>query len=186
MFFKYAYDSESVSLILLEIIDKTPSQLLVKTKKWKLPVCVDDEFTKDISLFFKGNQQQLDLYLTKFFDLKFRFVFYGFLPGFPYLSGLPIDMAIVRKSIPNNSTLKGSVAIGGDQVGIYPQNSPGGWHVIGNCPVSIIDFSSADLSLINPGDQVRFYKISKPEYQDVMEAIRTNSEHQYLKTLIDD
>lgn len=186
LFFKSSYDKESIVVNLLKIIDKTPYKLSVKTRKWKLPVCVDDEFTKDISSFFKGNQQKIDWYLTKFFDLQFRFVFYGFLPGFPYLSGLPANMAIARKSTPNNLTPKGSVAIGGNQVGIYPQNSPGGWHVIGNCPFPIIEFYSADQSSIIPGDQVQFYKISKPEYVKVLEALKTNSKHTYLKTNKDD
>jgi len=82
--------------------------------------------------------------------------FMGFLPGFLYLSGLDDRLFVPRKTTPNLHIKKGSVAIGGYQTGIYPQNSPGGWYVIGHTDFSVIDFYKPPYTTLNPGDQVRF------------------------------
>jgi UPF0271 protein len=76
--------------------------------------------------------------------------FLGFLPGFPYLGGLNPRLHLPRLSRPTAKVVAGSVAIGGQQTGIYPQDSPGGWHVIGHT-----DFKLWPTQL-SPGDIIRF------------------------------
>lgn len=78
----------------------------------------------------------------------------GFLPGFPYLLGLPENLHFPRKSSPSLRLKPGSVAIGGAQTGIYPFESPGGWHVVGH--TSSILFSKPDSFLLSPGDTIKF------------------------------
>lgn len=80
----------------------------------------------------------------------------GFLPGFPYLGELPESLILPRKSVPAPRVAAGSVAIAGKQTGIYPCESPGGWHVIGQTPLQIFDLNSAELTLLQPGDRVKF------------------------------
>ena len=63
--------------------------------------------------------------------LTFRVAQFGFLPGFVYLTGLPDQLHVPRKATPAKYVAAGSVAIGGKYVGIYPTDSPGGWHVVG-------------------------------------------------------
>lgn len=95
-------------------------------------------------------------------------------------------MAIPRKATPSRLTLRGSVAIGGDQVGIYPQDSPGGWNVVGNCPVPLMDFTKNPPNPIEPADRIQFFKISTAEYAEVVTALEKNTDHPYLKPFAHD
>ncbi len=82
--------------------------------------------------------------------------FLGFLPGFPYLGGLPPRLATPRKDTPALRVPAGSVAIGGDQAGIYPLASPGGWWVIGRTPLPLCRFDGDPPALLRAGDRVIF------------------------------
>ncbi len=85
--------------------------------------------------------------------------FLGFLAGFPYLSGLPPELAAPRLPTPRTLVPAGSVAIAGGQTGIYPVASPGGWRLIGRTPLRLFDPAAAPPTLLRPGDQVRFVPI---------------------------
>ena len=85
--------------------------------------------------------------------------FLGFSPGFPYLGGMPAEIATPRLAVPRRHTPVGSVAIGGDHTGIYPVASPGGWRVIGRTPLEIFRPERAPITLIQMGDHVRFVPI---------------------------
>lgn len=82
----------------------------------------------------------------------------GFMPGFPYLSGLDPALALPRLATPR-SVPAGSVAIGGAQTGIYPRASQGGWRILGRTPLCLFDPLRESPSLLQPGDQVRFVAI---------------------------
>lgn len=82
--------------------------------------------------------------------------FLGFAPGFPYLLGLPEALFCPRKKTPRLFVKKGSVAIGGSQTGIYPEDSPGGWQIIGKTDLELFDVSKPDPALLSPGDQILF------------------------------
>ena len=89
----------------------------------------------------------------------------GFLPGFMYLGGLDYTLHIPRKKEPRIRVPKGSVAIGGEQTGIYPQQSPGGWNILGNTPINLFDKSKDIPCFAKPGDKVKFFQISEDEYK---------------------
>ena len=80
----------------------------------------------------------------------------GFAPGFPYLLGLDPALALPRLATPRTSVPAGSVGIGGNQTGIYPRESPGGWRLVGRTPLTLFDPSRAEPALLAPGDRVRF------------------------------
>lgn len=80
----------------------------------------------------------------------------GFAPGFPYLSGLPVELATPRRSTPRTKVAAGSVGIGGAQTGVYPWESPGGWQIIGRTPLRLFDAARAEPALLRVGDRVRF------------------------------
>ena len=82
--------------------------------------------------------------------------FLGFSPGFPYLGGLPPELATPRLSVPRKSVPAGSVAIGGSQTGIYPMESPGGWRIIGRTHLRLFDAQADVPALLRIGDSVRF------------------------------
>lgn len=85
--------------------------------------------------------------------------FLGFSPGFPYLGGLPPELATPRLPAPRRRVPAGSVAIGGSQAGIYPMDSPGGWRLIGRTPLTLFDAQADPPARLAMGDRVRFVPI---------------------------
>lgn len=82
--------------------------------------------------------------------------FLGFQPGFPYLGGLPEQLAMPRRAEPRLLVPAGSVGIGGAQTGIYPLATPGGWQLIGLTSQPLFDPHKEDPVLLRPGDTLRF------------------------------
>ncbi len=179
LFFKSEFNVAEQSLRVLDIFDSidVTAENNKEATLWEIPVCMDKEYTIDLYTLFKQDHDKVKLYLDHFLSLEYRLVFYGFLPGFGYLSGLPDELSIPRKTTPNRLTKKGSLAIGGEQVGVYPQNSPGGWHVIGNCPIPWIDFKKDPPTFIEVGDRVRFVKISTQEFNKITQEQGKGNTH---------
>jgi KipI family sensor histidine kinase inhibitor len=82
--------------------------------------------------------------------------FLGFSPGFPYLGGLPPELATPRLLAPRKKVPAGSVAIGGSQTGIYPMETSGGWRIIGRTTLRLFDAEASPPALLRAGDHVRF------------------------------
>ncbi len=82
--------------------------------------------------------------------------FLGFSPGFPYLVGLDEALRVPRRSTPRTSVPAGSVGLAGDQTGVYPTASPGGWQLIGRTEAVLWEMSRDPPALLSPGDRVRF------------------------------
>ena len=82
-----------------------------------------------------------------------------------YLGGLPASLEIPRRAEPRLKVPKGSVGLASKQTGIYPQESPGGWNIIGNCPVDLFDPKKDDPCFVKVGDKIQFERISKAEYK---------------------
>lgn len=89
----------------------------------------------------------------------YRVAMIGFLPGFPYLLGLDERLSMPRKDNPRLRVPPGSVAIGGSQTGIYPLESPGGWHLVGQTDFKLFDPSASRPTSLEPGDFIRFKAI---------------------------
>jgi inhibitor of KinA len=95
----------------------------------------------------------------------------GFAPGFGYLLGLPPELAVPRLATPRTRVPAGSVAIGGDQTGVYPLPTPGGWRVVGRTPVPLFAPTAAEPFLLRAGDRLRFDPVSLDRYAEVEEAV---------------
>jgi len=83
----------------------------------------------------------------------------GFTPGFPYMGILDEHLTLSRLSTPRTRVPAGSVAIAGSQTGIYPVDSPGGWHILGHTPLKLFDPLSENPFLFAPGDTVKFVPV---------------------------
>ncbi|MDF2938512.1 MAG: kinase inhibitor [Paenibacillaceae bacterium] len=92
---------------------------------------------------------------------EYRVLMVGFVPGFPYLDGLPEQLAVSRLATPRLRVPAGSVAVGGSQTGIYPLESPGGWRVVGWTPISLFRPGREEPSLLRAGDRVKFVPVEK-------------------------
>jgi inhibitor of KinA len=91
----------------------------------------------------------------------------GFVPGFPFLTGLPKNLATPRRDTPRKEIPPGSVGIGGAQTGIYPLRSPGGWNLIGRTPLQLFDPIKNPPALLRAGDRVRFSAITREEFDSL-------------------
>ena len=89
----------------------------------------------------------------------------GFLPGFPYAGYLPPALSgLPRRDSPRLQVPAGSVAIAGRQTAVYPRQSPGGWHLLGTTPLSIVQVEAGYFP-IQAGDRIRFQPISAGEFE---------------------
>jgi len=86
--------------------------------------------------------------------------FCGFAPGFAYLRGLPPQLHLPRRASPRTQVPAGSVAIAAHYSAVYPNDSPGGWHLVGTTSLSVWDANQNPPALLQPGTAVRFTVIS--------------------------
>jgi len=131
----------------------------------KIPVCYEREYAPDLEVIAEmkhlASNQVVDLHTSQIY----RVYMIGFLPGFPYMGKVDKKIEVPRKNNPVNVPA-GSVAIAGKQTGIYPMNSPGGWHIIGRTPVNLFFPDKSPPVLLKAGDQVQFYSIPYDEFKN--------------------
>lgn len=154
-----------------QIYNSGTRQIDIKSKTWKIPVCYDEEFGIDLKDIAKEKNCSISEIIEMHTHPKYIVYFTGFLPGFLYLGGLPATLVIPRKSTPRLHIIKGAVAIGGEQTGIYPSNSPGGWNIIGNSPLEFFNTTQNPPCFAQAGDTLSFYAINKAEHQRIKEAV---------------
>jgi KipI family sensor histidine kinase inhibitor len=99
----------------------------------------------------------------------------GFMPGFPYLGGLPPAIATPRLATPRTLVPAGSVGIAGAQTGIYPSESPGGWRLIGRTPVRLFDTRLEPPALLQAGDHLRFVPVPRPVYDAIARDVERDA-----------
>lgn len=104
-------------------------------------------------------------------DSLYRVYCLGFSPGFPYLGGLDPAIAAPRLATPRTKVPGGSVGIAGNQTGVYPAPSPGGWQLIGRTPAQLFDPLREPPALLEPGDNVHFEPISAARFAE-LETVR--------------
>lgn len=130
----------------------------------EIPVLYSEEVGLDLEKlsFEKGLSidEIVSLHTSKVYDVYSI----GFLPAFAYLGELDKRLYTNRLETPRTNVSKGSVAIANLQTAIYPQNSPGGWNIIGKTPLNIFNKELENFSLIDINSQIKFIPISKDEF----------------------
>ena len=132
----------------------------------EIPVCYEPQYGLDLEEIAAFHQCSIDDIIKKHSSAIYTVFIVGFLPGFPYLGILPDELATPRKKQPRLKVPSGSVAIGGNQTGIYPIESPGGWNIVGQTPMKIFDKERANPFLLKPGNQVKFTPITEAEFEN--------------------
>jgi KipI family sensor histidine kinase inhibitor len=94
-------------------------------------------------------------------DRLYRVYMLGFVPGFCYMGRVDSRIAMPRHRVPRERVPRGSVGIAGEQTGVYPMDTPGGWQLIGRTPTVMFDPSRTPPSLLRPGDRVRFIPVTR-------------------------
>lgn len=141
-----------------------------KPRTVEIPVCYGGEHGPDLGRVAAQAGVLPDEVVKRHSAAKYVVHLLGFAPGFPYLGGLPPELATPRHAKPRMAVAAGSVAIGGDQAGIYPQATPGGWNLIGCTPLRLFRATDDPPALLAPGDEVRFKPVTAEEFKRLQEA----------------
>ena len=130
----------------------------------EVPVCYEGEHAPDLSDVARHTGLPVEEVVRRHCGAEYRVHCIGFVPGFPFLGGLAVELATPRRDAPRKAVPAGSVGIGGAQTGIYPIASPGGWNLIGRTPLRLFDPKRQLPALIAAGDRVQFHPISRAEF----------------------
>jgi len=142
---------------------------------YRIPVCYELSAAEtDLSKIAQEKNMSEELVVSSHCENTYRVYATGFMPGFAYLGELPETLSQPRLSKPRLKVPKGAVAIADRQTAIYPDESPGGWHIIGYTPLDLlievtdkVASDKADIeALLKTGDYVEFYPITESEYQN--------------------
>lgn len=151
----------------LENIVLLPSQNTVfnrESKVIELPVYYDRSVGWDLPALSEKTGLSIDKIIQLHSETKYRVCAVGFAPGFAFLAQVPAAINIARHSTPRAFVPAGSVAIADAQTAVYPENSPGGWQIIGNCPLKLFDPNGSPISPFAVGDSVKFRSVLLDEF----------------------
>lgn len=137
----------------------------------KIPCCYGARFGADLTDMERLTGLSREEIIELHSSVDYKIYMLGFLPGFVYLGGLDKRLEVPRLDTPRVKIGKGAVGIGGNQTGIYPMDSPGGWRLIGGTPVDLYDPEREDPVLLRAGEYIRFVPISIMDYYDIRQEI---------------
>jgi len=150
-----------------------------------MPICFDDEFALDrerledyLNISFS---QLVQTFISESYDVYMM----GFLPGFAYMASVPSSLRCPRLPNPRKSISAGSLAITGEQTAIYPSDSPGGWNIIGHCPLDLFDIRRENWSLLKAHDRVRFRLVERVEHDEIAYKVQ-NGSFNYGQIMVDE
>ena len=141
-----------------------------KNKTIKIPICCNDEFFLDKNILTKRLKLSTEEILKKYLNKNYFCYMTGFVAGMPFLGDISKELRTDRLETPRVKVPQGSVGITEQFSNIYTFESPGGWNIIGNTPLNIFNSNNEENPvLINPGDEVSFFQITKKEYEKLNE-----------------
>lgn len=155
---------------LLQLASRPPGPEAPEPRIVAIPVCYGGEHGPDLERLAIEKGMDVATLVRLHSEPTYGVLQLGFMPGFPYLEGLPPELATPRLGTPRASIPAGSVAIGGDQTGIYPLSSPGGWHLVGRTPLRLFDPGAPEPFLLSAGDAVRFQPICAADFERIAAA----------------
>jgi len=131
----------------------------------ELPVYYGEESGPDLAAIAQRSKLTIEQVIDIHQAQEYRVYAIGFAPGFAYLGEVDERIATPRLSTPRLSVPKGAVAIADKQTAVYPNTSPGGWNIIGLCPIDMFNVNATPIMPVSVGDLVKFKAISKDEYR---------------------
>jgi inhibitor of KinA len=149
----------------------------IPNRRWCLPVCYDPICAPDLAEVAAATGLTVPDIIRLHSATAYRVYMLGFLPGQAYLGDLPLALHLPRRQTPRTAVPQGSVAIATSMATVYPLESPGGWHIIGRCPVRMFDPEAASPVLLAPADEVRFRAIDAAELETLTRAVEAGTWH---------
>jgi KipI family sensor histidine kinase inhibitor len=140
-------------------------------QRWHFPTCYEgDDLAPDLADVARAAGLSPSEVVALYTSVEYLVYVIGFQPGQPYLGDLPARLELPRRTSPRIKVPAGSVAIATNQACIYPQESPGGWHIIGRTAVPLFEARRETPVLLSPGDTVRFVPVGREVYDDMRAA----------------
>lgn len=137
----------------------------------RIPVCYGGEHGIDLDFVARHAGLGPEEVVAVHTSASYLVHMLGFTPGFPYLGGMSRRIAAPRLESPRTRVPAGSVGIGGEQTGIYPVESPGGWRLIGRTPLRLFDAGAPRPFLLGAGDVVRFFAVGPEELRAIARSV---------------
>jgi KipI family sensor histidine kinase inhibitor len=161
------FSHQEVETVLRRYIARLEAVQLTEATLVEIPVCYGGEFGPDLAevCALRGLTEVRAIELHA--SVEYLVYFLGFVPGFAYLGDLPEELALPRLAEPRRRVAAGSVGIAGNQTGVYPFATPGGWRLLGRTPIKMFRADREDLSLLSIGDRVRFTPISSERFAEL-------------------
>jgi inhibitor of KinA len=154
---------------LMAVLGETETEAEQSPRRWCLPVCYGGEYGPDLESVAEAKEltpeKVIDLHVSQIYLVYMI----GFLPGFPFMGDVVPALDMPRRTEPRVRVPAGSVAITGQQTAVYPWESPGGWQLLGRCPLTLFDAQRPEPALLAPGDRVEFQAVSANRYQELIE-----------------
>jgi len=163
-------EHDELEAILRRYLERLEEVRLPEPRQVEIPVCYGGEFGPDLAEVCKlrgmTEAQAIELHASA----EYLVYFLGFVPGFAYLGELSKELVTPRLSAPRRKVAAGSVGIAGNQTGVYPFATPGGWRLIGRTPIKMFRAEKDGLSLLSIGDRVRFAPVSAERFVELERA----------------
>ena len=153
-----------------ERLKNPPKPEKSKPRTIEIPICYGGEFGPDLGQVAKYSKLSPEEVIKRHSKADYIVYLIGFAPGFPYLGGLPKELNTPRHAKPRMNVAPGSVGIAGNQTGIYPLGTPGGWNLIGRTPLKLFVPDRNPPVLLCAGDRVKFRTISSEEFHQLEAA----------------
>jgi len=177
-----AYNSLTIRYQFLNSFDRTVLRLKglyeekqdykkQESKLWQIPVCYNQKFGLDLAEIAKTKNLSVEEVVELHTAPSYLIYFLGFQPGFLYLGGLNTQIHMPRKSNPRLRVQKGSVGIGGEQTGVYPQDSAGGWNILGKSPINFFDITKPQPCFAQAGDRIQFVSVDVETFEQIYEEV---------------
>ena len=141
----------------------------------EIPVLYGGEMGPDIENVASHNGKTVEEVIKIHTSQEYLIYMIGFIAGFPYLGGMSKEIATPRLKAPRVKIDGGSVGIAGEQTGIYPLDSPGGWQLIGRTPLKLYDAEREKPVLLEAGQYIKFRSISQKEFDETAKAVEDGS-----------
>lgn len=144
-------------------------------RRWRIPVCFDAALGEDLAEVASRTGLSVAHCIEEIAATTFHVYMLGFLPGFPYMGGLPKTLELPRRDNPRIKVPRGSLAIAMTMAAIYPMESPGGWHLLGRTPLEMWDMRFDPPALLAAGDQAMFHPITVAEFETLAARIEAGT-----------